>query len=167
MDSKKNENIVAYLDGELTEEQAADVDRLLSADGDVRQQVEQYSRAWDMLDLLPSSQASDKFAQRTLTAIRSGQADTIEEQGSEPIDQTLDSRFSGLARLIAIRTAAFIGLFLVGLLGFNSNFGQGAEPIDQLLRDLPLLERFEEYREVESIDFLRELDRTGAFRESH
>ena len=85
MDSKKSENIVAYLDGELNDDQAAEVDRMLTDDGAARQQVEQYSRTWDMLDLLPSSQASDGLAERTLTAIRSGQAETIDEQALDTV----------------------------------------------------------------------------------
>ena len=166
MDSKKCEQIVAYLDGELNEDEATVVDRLLSDDGTARRQVEQYSRAWDMLDLLPVSHASNDFAERTLTAIRSGHADKIEEQVSDAANETQPSPTARLARRIAIQVLALVGLFLVALIGFHANFGQGAEPIDQVLRDLPMLRRLDEYQQVETTKFLQKLDRSGVFHDN-
>lgn len=167
MDSKKSERIVAYLDGELNDHEVADVDRLLSDDVDTRQQVEQYSRAWEMLDLLPSNEASEAFAERTLTAIQSGMADKIDVANNDPVDATAEPGLASLSRRILIRTVAVIGLFLVAVFGFNSSFRKDAEPIDELLRDLPMLERLDQYHEAQNVEFLQELDRSGVLNDSH
>lgn len=65
-----HENLVAYIDGELDEEAMRRVEQLLARSPEVRREVELLSRAFDMLDVLPSERASETFATRTLTNIR-------------------------------------------------------------------------------------------------
>jgi hypothetical protein len=94
-------------------------------------------------------------------------ADKIDVANNDPVDATAEPGLASLSRRILIRTVAVIGLFLVAVIGFNSSFRKDAEPIDELLRDLPMLERLDLYHEAQNVEFLQELDRSGVLNDSH
>ncbi len=163
---KEKEELVAYLDGELPDEAASRIEKSLVEDASVRRDVEQLTKTFDLLDLLPTSQASDGFAAKTLTAIRT--------QFSEPkAESTETAAFSGkspfsysrLAIVWGIRAAAFSGLMLVAIVGFNGAFRQNSEPIDEILTELPILQRLDEYQEIGDVEFLKSLSESGLFDE--
>src|SRR4051812_1944661 len=65
----EREELVAYLDGELDEEQAHSVEARISMDPTLRAEAETLKRAWDMLDYLPRPEPSPSFTNRTLDRI--------------------------------------------------------------------------------------------------
>lgn len=163
-DSKQQENLVAYLDGELTDEAAANVEKTLAEEVSARQQVEQLTRTWELLDLLPESRASDGFTEKTLTAIRTKVAiSTTTEEASDDQDDVIPRRARERAIRIGRRTAGFFVLMFIAAIGFNSTFQKGAEPIDELLKELPLVERLDEYQEAGDNEFLKTLHQSGLF----
>jgi len=163
-DSKQQENLIAYLDGELTEEAAADVEKTLAEDVFARQQVERLMRTWELLDLLPEGRASDSFAEKTLTAIRTRVSiSTKTEEADDGQDDVIPGRARERVVRIGRRTVGLFVLMLVAAVGFNSTFQKGAEPIDELLRELPLVERLDEYQEAGGTEFLKTLHESGLF----
>ena len=72
------EEIVAYLDGELSSEESARVERRLASDEAYRQQLQGIDRAWHALDDLPMATVDDRFSRTTLTRPR------ISKPGREP-----------------------------------------------------------------------------------
>lgn len=155
--SQSNENLIAYLDGELPEDEASAVEQSLVEDAGVRRDVEQLSRTYDLLDLLPALRASDGFAEKTLTAIRSVQPESPSESESDRVSTRPQHDFSRRLTFWAVRVAAFCGLLVAAQIGFNSSFRQNSESIDELLLELPLIERLDEYREIGDVQFLRSL----------
>lgn len=163
---KEKEELVAYLDGELPDEVASRVEKSLVEDARVRRDVEQLTKTFDLLDLLPTSQASDGFAEKTLTAIRT-QADTPKAESTDKEATSAKSRsdYSQRAIVWGIRAAAFLGLLFVATIGFNGAFKQNSEPMDELLTELPLIQRLDEYHEIGDVEFLKSLSESGLFDE--
>src|SRR5687768_14556676 len=64
-----DEELVAYLDGELDASGAARVERRLADDATYRARLAQLERAWDMLDSLQRIEANDDFARSTVEMI--------------------------------------------------------------------------------------------------
>ena len=162
---KSKEDLIAYLDGELPDEAASNVEKTLAEDAAVRRDVEQLSRTYDLLDLLPSGKASDNFTEKTLTAIRTQTAVGSPDESTAASSAAGSSTFRQKSMVWGIRAVAFLGLLIVAAAGFNGAFRRGSEPIDELLTELPLIERLDEYREVGDVEFLRQLSESGLFDE--
>lgn len=159
--STLTEKLVAYLDGELPEAAARDVEQSLANDPTVRAEVEQLNRAWELLDLLPRPTVSADFSSRTLATLHV--ADVPAELATEPesaptvVLKRWQSTQFGLPPLVAWAA----GLLLVSVLSFVVA-RQVARPVaDPLLDDLPVIENLEVYREIGDVEFLRELQRKG------
>ena len=92
---KEKEELVAYLDGELPDEVASRVEKSLVDDASARRDVEQLTKTFDLLDLLPTSQASDGLAEKTLTAIRTqAEAPTTESTNKKATSEKLQTNYS-------------------------------------------------------------------------
>ncbi len=141
------EELVAYLDGELDDNVARiRVEQLLAANPDVRTEVQQLERAWDMLDKLPRAEVDAGFTQTTV--------EMVAVRASEEIDQERHQRPRR-----QIRKWAWVGvsLFLAGLLGAAGANLLWPHPDDALLRDLRVLQNLDEYEQVGDVEFLRRL----------
>ena len=68
-DESRLEQIVAYLDGELSPVDEALIRRQLTEDEVFRQEVESMERAWSALDALPGVTVDDKFSQSTIEMV--------------------------------------------------------------------------------------------------
>ena len=163
---KKKEELVAYLDGELPDEAASRVENSLVDDPAVRRDVEQLTKTFDLLDLLPASEASDGFAEKTLTAIRTQSSDPKPElTKNDARAEKPQTIYSKHGILWGIRASAFLGLLFVATTAFNGAFKQNSKPIDELLIELPIIERLDEYEEVGNVEFLKALSESGLFDE--
>ncbi|HMO35021.1 MAG TPA: hypothetical protein PKA06_03165 [Gemmatales bacterium] len=65
------ENLSAYLDQELNEEDAEKVSAALSSRPEVRQEAESLRKTWELLDYLPRPRAPQTFTEQTLTRLNS------------------------------------------------------------------------------------------------
>ncbi len=158
------EELIAYLDGELNDAAAADVEETLARDPEVRQQVEKLTRAWDLLDLLPAARASSEFTEKTLSAIGT-ERKSSDNADTEFLPVQLGRRVRASGGRWAIRVVGLIGLLIVAGVGFNGSFRRDADPIDKLLTELPLIERLDQYQAVGDVEFLRHLASSGLFDE--
>ena len=87
------EKLVAYLDGELPEGDAREVEQSLASDPAMRTEVEQLNRAWELLDLLPRPNASGQFSSRTLATLKvGGQTTELESELCVSPTVTLDAK---------------------------------------------------------------------------
>lgn len=157
-DSRQTENLVAYLDGELNDDDASRVEETLTEQPPIRQEVEKLTRVWELLDLLPEPKASAKFTERTLSAIQTQQAQTDgDEADTRPIATQQRLHWKSRLRKFAMRFAGFLGLVAVASAGFNGAFRRDTESMDQLLNDLPVIERLDQYQEAGSLEYLQTL----------
>ncbi len=159
--STRTEQLVAYLDGELPEGAARDVEKSLANDPTVRAEVEQLNRAWELLDLLQRPTISADFSSRTLATLHTADvpAEIATELESAPtvvLKRWQATRF-GLPLLVAWAA----GLFLVSVLSFVVARQVARPGTDPLFDDLPVIENLEVYRELGDVEFVRELQRKG------
>ncbi|HEX5105163.1 MAG TPA: zf-HC2 domain-containing protein [Pirellulaceae bacterium] len=147
-----DQEIVAYLDGELDPAAAARVERQMAENPRYSARLNQLQKAWDLLDTLGPSEADDNFTHSTVAMVALKAQDEV--QGKDEAA----SRRQRLtwAALAGLAMAAAIGAYVVVDRQLNSENRE-------LVRDLPVIERVDEYRNVESVEFLQELQKEGLF----
>jgi len=148
------EELVAYLDGELDDEASRRIDQLLAADPKVRAALQGLERSWQLLDALDRVEADEGFTRTTLEMVAlAAEEDLQKQQAAIPLRRRRRWLIGGAGLL----TAAAAGFLAAALLRPNPN--------QQLLRDLPVLENLDQYRQVDDIEFLWLLDKSGLFSE--
>jgi anti-sigma factor RsiW len=150
--SGADELLVAYLDGELAADEQVRVERRLADDPEFRARLAQLQRAWDLLDALERTEADEDFARSTVEMVAVKAASDVEAHRSK-------SRLRQ-AWLYAIGGSAMTVSLVAGYL-LVARWAD--RPNRELVRDLPVIERVDEYRNAESVDFLRELHKEGLF----
>jgi len=151
------EQIVAYLDGELPDSEAETIEQMLAADPGLRTDMEHLTRSWDLLDLLPTGRASAGFSERTLSAIRAQSLSTIAEVPVEASVRKPPGSWKRSARQWSVRLLGLAGLLLLSMVSFEMTVRANRQQTDELLQELPLLERLHEYEDVGDVKFLRSL----------
>jgi hypothetical protein len=147
-----DEQLTAYLDGELPPAEARRVEDLLAGDDRARKRLNQLASSWDLLDQLPRSAVDEKFARTTVEMVAvSAEKELAEAKAAEPSRRH--------ARWLA---AAVIALLAAGV-GFTAVSVATPSNNDALLTDLPVIVNLEQYRPVGSIELLRELNKSKSF----
>ena len=140
------EDLVAYLDGELSEESTRHIEELLRTSPDVREEVQRLERAWDLLGELPKSEADESFTQTTVEiAAVQAQQDLAAGRAARPRKRQRQWMLVGLM------------LGVAGFLGVVATQWIWPEPDEALLRDIPVLEYLDEFNQADNIQFLRKL----------
>jgi anti-sigma factor RsiW len=156
LSSDQRSNLVAYLDGELPEPAAKEIEQVLSKSPTVQHDVEMLSRTWDLLDQLPRLTGNSDRTDRMVSLVKAGDEPApflftswLERIPKEPL------------RRGAIVATWAAGLALAAVAGFIVANRLIPDPSEPLLRNLPVIEKLDLYSNVESIDFLRQLDNRG------
>lgn len=149
------EELVAYLDGELDEEASQQVELRLRDDAAYQQKLRELQKTWDLLDNLPRASVGEKFTQTTveLVAMKAA-ADAHKHEVGRATRQWI-ARGGTLAAAVV---AGVVGYLSITSVASRSNM--------QLVRDLPVIENLDGYRNIESIEFLEQLDKSGLFAEA-
>ena len=140
-----DEQLVAYLDGELDAETSRRIEALLATNAEVRRRLQSLERTWDLLDQLDGTGLGEPFTRTTLEMVAVAAGDEVRRRQAEAPRRRRQRRLAVAAGVLAAVVAGFLAVML------------GADPNRRLLHDLPVLENFDEYRQAESIDFLRML----------
>jgi anti-sigma factor RsiW len=152
LNDDEREELVAFLDGELTEDDAHKVEAKLNLDPRTRAEVEALRKTWDLLDYLPKPEPSANFTNRTLERIA-------------PVrkTQTMPRRRFRVAALGLAWAAALLIAVAAGYSGM-ALFLKSRGPTDKdLARDLRVIENQHLYEVGEDMDFLRQLDQPDVF----
>lgn len=140
------EEIVAYLDGELSAEESARVEQRLASDESYRQQLQSIERAWLALDQLPQEYVDDRFSRTTMElAVKAAATEVQERTMALPVVQ----RRRRLSSVLAACAAAALG-FLVFRLAWQG-------PDRALLADLPVVDNVDVYAQFDSPTYIRSL----------
>ncbi|HEX5444631.1 MAG TPA: hypothetical protein VFW87_12405 [Pirellulales bacterium] len=146
-ESDLRETLVAYLDGELSAEDERRVEQLLSADNGVRQELQRLQSTWDLLDRLPKAELGASFTRSTVEMVALSVEHDLGPRSARKLGR--------LPLALAAVAAAAALAFLVARVWPGRN--------QQLLRDLPLVEHLEAYRQTPDMEFLRKLERSRVF----
>ncbi len=149
LDDDDREELSAYLDGELDDETARQIEVRLNLDAQARTEAETLRRTWDLLDFLPRPEPSPTFTHQTLDRVSAFRP--AAQRGGRPW-------------LLGVGWAAAV--FLVAAGAFTAVSGWPFRPPDpdrpeeveqRLARDLRLIENKRLYEQVEDMHFLRAL----------
>ncbi len=147
-----DEELVAYLDHELDEEASRRIEQLLAVDPKIRQRLQALEQAWDALNELHRVEVDDQFTQSTLEMVAvaaSGELEAVQQASAQ--------------RRVRRWLLGAIGLFTTGAAGFLAAVWLWPDPNELLLRDLPVIEHLDQYRQIDDIEFLRLLHDEGLF----
>jgi hypothetical protein len=158
---REREDLVAYLDGELTGEPARALEAKLSLNPEARAEAEALRRTWDLLDYLPRPEPSASFMEKTLSRalpVWSGPG----KKSSEDTGRPWRIAGFGVGWAAALALAAWGGYAGSNRLGRKPPAPRGPGE-SELVRDLRLIENKRYYDLVEDLDFLRALDHPDLF----
>jgi anti-sigma factor RsiW len=152
--SAERANLVAHLDGELTEDESHAIASKLTQSVSARREVESLEKTWELLDYLPRPKAPDDFTAKTLTQVQS-----LEGKG----DQMVEVAGKAARHLVRALVCAAVALLTLGI-GYISTRWVWPDRTARLARDLSVAEHLKEYQEVGgSFEFLKGLDEMPSF----
>jgi anti-sigma factor RsiW len=151
-ESSMEEQLVAYLDGELDAEVARRIEERLATEPEVREALNRLERTWDMLDELGSTPVGEGFTRTTLEMVTVAAAEDVKQE---------------LAQVPRRRRRLFwltgTGILVASAAGFLAVYLCLPNPNRELLQDLPVLENLDEYRQIDDIEFLRMMKEAKLF----
>jgi anti-sigma factor RsiW len=153
VDLSLEEQLVAYLDGELDAETSRRIEELLATNPKARQTLQGLDRTWELLSELERPEVAERFTQSTLEMVTVAAAEDTERSRTEASRRRRWRRVTLGGSLLAAAAAGFLGVAL------------RPDPNRQLIDDLPVLENLDEYRQIDDIEFLRMLQKEGVFAE--
>jgi anti-sigma factor RsiW len=146
-------NLVAYIDGELPDAISRVLSTKLTQSATARQEVEILKKTWELLGHLPLPQVDPQFSERTITEIRRLEVTSPDWEH----------------RVRLLSTWALTLAIYVLLLGLGVGMGYGAvrwlwpDTSARLARDLSIAVHLDEYLEVGTFEFLKELAESPEF----
>ncbi len=146
------EQLVAYLDGELDQQATREVEARLAGDPAAQKTLRRLERTWEMLDTLGRAETGDAFTRSTMEMVAVAAEKDVRQQEEELPRKRRQQWFLGACVLLG---AAMLGYLATVLLWPNPN--------RELLRDLPVLEHLDQYQEIGQFQFLQSLHEEGLF----
>ena len=147
------EELVAFLDGELSDEAAHNVEAKLNRDAQTRAEADALRRTWDLLDYLPRLEPSASFTHRTL--------ERLAPAGNTQPGPRRASRLR--MAVLAVAWAATLLVAVAGGYSATSLFLKRGPTEQDLVRDFRLIENKRLYELGEDMDFLQKLDQPDLF----
>ena len=147
LDENDREELVAYLDGELGEQEARALEARLHLDPKARHEADTLKKAWDMLDYLPRPEPSPNFTHRTMERLTAQQVVSAQHQLG------WRGRFARVGWV-----AAAVLAFLAGFaLAKHYVHRRHADLDQQLVRDLGIVENLRAFETIDDVDLLHKL----------
>jgi anti-sigma factor RsiW len=153
-DHALNEELVAYLDGELNRDSVSRVEDELSKNSEYRLRLMQLQQAWDLMDELPRVSSDEAFTKSTVELVV---VSAESEETATVVGRKTWRNVIWVIGLLGATAAAWGGFALISQ--FNDRDNQA------LLKDLPLVQEIDIYDPIESLDFLKQLEASGVFDE--
>jgi hypothetical protein len=147
-----DEELVAYLDGQLDRQSARQVEQRLASEEPVRRRLQELAQSWDLLDQLPHAVADDAFVRSTVEMVAvAAEQEFAEQQAAEPRRRRRRWLWGGCAALA------------VAIAGYVVAANVWTDPNEKLIRDLSVIENQERYKQAGDVDFLKKLNEEGLF----
>jgi len=153
LSAEQREDLVAYLDGELDQSNLETVESVLTENQVARHDLNQFSRTYELLNLLPRVAPQTDLTRRTLDRIEVRESQVWKKPG---VSVSGIRRYFLAAIWLALLTAA-------GIAGYQSSVKLIPDPSDLLLKDLPVIQKLDRYSTVKDLEYLRELHRSKLF----
>jgi len=127
------ERLVAYLDGELDDAQAREIEELLATDPKAREILAGLERTWSLLDKLSPGQVDDAFTRTTIEMVSVAAEKFCQDRAA------LARQLDVLQATLSHNTKYVIpsNADLVTILGLDENAGSQVLPLTRKGRNLP------------------------------
>ncbi len=146
IDDSTREQIVAYLDGELGDDESRAIESRLASDDSLRDEVQGLDRIWNALDDLPQATVQESFAKSTI------------EMVAVEAERQVTAMTAALPARRRRRSYAVIGACVGALLlGFALARAAVLKPHRQLLANLPVVYQVDALQNFSDIEFLRQV----------
>jgi anti-sigma-K factor RskA len=142
----ETDELVAYLDGELSAEDCRRVERRLASDAAYRSQLSDLEQAWSALEALPQTVVDDNFARTTIEMVTVAAEHDLSETSAGRAAASRRQTYWTAAIGLALAGAAFVAA---------RTFAPDAD--DALVADLPVIAQLDVLTQIGDIDFLRGL----------
>jgi anti-sigma factor RsiW len=155
-------NLVAYLDGELPEAVAAEVEATIQRDPQVRSEADTLRKTWELLDYLPRPQPSASFTNRTLQKISAFHPKSV----ATPLSTRWRPWVLGVgwAALVLFASAlGFAGGQRLQRVATPDEAASNADLYEMLVRDLRIVENLRVYEKADNLEFVQALDDPDLF----
>ncbi len=149
--------LVAYLDGELDEEESNRLERQLAENPPLRGYAESLDRTWQLLDSLGEATASGEFTQKTLASLAVISKEEFSAQSSSSNPNPSWIRGIPLTKILLWTLVGFVGTSIGLLLGRSSQAPKAISEDVQLLDKLDLLLQFPRLHAARSASFLEQV----------
>ncbi len=132
------------------------IEELLAVDPEVRRKLHWLEQTWEVLDELDTAPVGEDFTRTTLEMV----AMAAEEDVRKSVEE-------GPRRRRRLWLLCGGGMLAAGLAGFLAFILIASNPNrelnKELVQDLPILEKLDEYQQIQDIKFLRMLEESGLF----
>jgi hypothetical protein len=145
-DAPDTEELVAYLDGELSADECRRVERRLASDADYRRQLTELEQAWLVLEELPRPTVDDNFARTTI--------EMVAVEAERDVTARSATRSTDNRRRMLVGGVVGLGLAVLAFVAVRTLF---PGPNGMLVNDLPVVAQLDVLTQVEDVDFLRGL----------
>lgn len=147
-----DDDLIAYLDGELDDATTEQVESELAHDPAARTRADEYKKTFDLLDYLPTPEPSATFASRTLTRLQPAVA--------SPAAPRRWAVWQEAVAWVAVAAVA-AGLAFAGHGGWRQ--ATEPKPADLPLSDLAVIENLPLYAGADDVEFVRGLWQADLF----
>ncbi len=161
---KIDEEITAYLDGELTGEALGNIEKRLATDNAFRSRLQDLDRGWMLLNELPQSEVHQNFAATTVEMVALHEQHPGNAKYGGSAGQLIQQwAFVGFAVLAACLTGFILSTAIAALL---SACGLLKNHNDAVLENFPILQNLDKYKLVENIAFVQAISHIDHFSNS-
>jgi anti-sigma factor RsiW len=147
-----DEELLAYLDDELSDDQRSNVESRLATDETYRVRLQTLRAAWESLDLLPPAEVGEDFTRKSVEFVTI----QLKEEQSKTQALQIQKRYWLNGWMVGGGVAAAMATFLVTSMLVTTNDRE-------LLDDLPVIDRIDEFLATPSVEFLEQLRSEGVF----
>lgn len=142
------DDLVAYLDGELSAEGCRRVERRLSTDADYRRRLTELEQAWTALDALPPTVVNDDFARTTIEMVCvAAERDVKQESTTVAASERRRKKWW------------IVGALGVAIAAFAATWTLAPSRDRALVADLPVIAQLDVLTDMGNVEFLRGLSR--------
>ncbi len=137
-DAPNTDELVAYLDGELSADECRHVERRLASDADYRRQLTELEQAWSALEELPQRTVNDDFARTTI--------EMVAVEAERDVSVRSATQAASHRRRVLVAGAVGLALAAVAFVVVRALF---PGPNAMLVHDLPVVAQLDVLTQVE------------------
>lgn len=150
-----HDELVAYLDGEVSTEEREQIEQRLTDDDAYRSQLVELERSWRLLDRLPTAEQDRDFTKSTIAMVAADLSNT----GTNGKPDGTDGFQIPWGKLLATAAACALGFLAVVLTVVLPDRGQ----LTTTMEDLAVAQNHDLYGATGSVEFLKLMYEEGLF----